>query len=230
MAYSSWNQRFAWKIAERRSDSPAIDLRLRRSGVHDHLSPKSFRELRFVRSCFLSLFRLGSFAILCSNAWGDESSRPQEFQVQASSPYQLAEALEDKNRSSEGAGTFHARQIANLASWNCGPANLIAKDQQYTSEPKHHRNEQYEKAVTEVRSATAHRLRETTVSVALKLHFGIAACVQANYLLQRTGAELDRQTLARSKLEDEGIPVEDPFLLDRLRNNWRDQVVENESK
>ncbi len=230
MAYSSWNQRFAWKIAERRSDSPAMALRLRRSGSHARFPTGFSREARLVFFCYPFLLRLVSFALLGSIGWGDEPSRHQEFQVQASSPYQLAEALEERNRVPEGAVTLHARQIANLASWNCGPANLIAKDQQYRSDPKHHRNEQYEKAVGEVRSATAHRLRETTVSVALKLHFGIAACVQANRLLQRTGVELDRQLLARSKLEGEGVPIEDPFLLERLRNNWRDQILENESK
>jgi hypothetical protein len=230
MEYFSSNQRFAWKIAQRRFDGPAIDLRLRWSHGRGRFSLKSSRKARIWLFCFAFLMCFVWFAILSSIGLGEESSRQQEFQVQASRPYQLVDALEDPNSVPEGAVTLDARQIANLASWNSGPANLIAKDQPYRSDPKHRRNEQYEKAVCEVRSATAHRLRETSASVALKLHFGIAACVQANHLLQRTGVELDRQILARSKLEDEGIAVEDPFLLERLRNNWRDQVLENESK
>ena len=144
------------------------------------------------------------------------------FEIRPSEPYLVPEAIPLKK-------ALEARDIASIAARNCGPANLIVRENTISSLQRCD-TEVEQTAIRSIRLATSQRLRENAASVALKLHYGLAACKQSQDLLTRTRQELDRQSKAQSKLIDEGVPIPDPLLLDRLRSDWNDQQLENESK
>jgi hypothetical protein len=144
------------------------------------------------------------------------------FAIRPSEPYFVPETVSLRK-------TLDASEIAQIAARQCGPANLIIRENAIST-PQRCDKDDEQTAICSIRQATAQRLRENAASVALKLHYGLAACKQSQDLLNRTRQELDRQSHAQNKLIEEGVPIPDPLLLDRLLGDWNDQLLENESK
>jgi hypothetical protein len=145
------------------------------------------------------------------------------FAIRPSEPYFVPEPASSLSKS------FDASEIAQIAARQCGPANLMIRENAISTHQRCEKEVELT-AICSIRQATAHRLRENAASIALKLHYGLAACKQSQELLNRTRQELDRQSMAQVKLIEEGVPIPDPLLLDRLRVDWNDQLLENESK
>ncbi|MFN9415443.1 MAG: hypothetical protein ACK56W_22920 [Pirellula sp.] len=169
------------------------------------------------RHCiFAWAFMLSGQSLLCS-----EDDVPP-FAIRPSEPYFVAETISLKK-------TFYATEIAMIAARQCGPANLVIRENSVSTSSR--RDQDVEQtAIRSIRQATAQRFRENAATVALKLHYGLAACKQSQDLLSRTRQELDRQSNAQSKLIQKGVPIPDPLLTDRLLVDWNDQLLENESK
>ena len=169
------------------------------------------------RHCVVAwAFVLFGQSLLCSE---DEIA---PFAIRPSEPYFVPESISLKK-------AIDASEIAMIAARQCGPANLMIRENSISTSSRCDQDVE-QTAIRSIRQATAQRFRENAATVALKLHYGLAACKKSQDLLSRTRQELDRQSNAQSKLIQEGVPIPDPLLMDRLLVDWNDQLLENESK
>ncbi len=156
-----------------------------------------------------------------------EPAEPKPFLVSRSVPYRLPPQIES------AAASLSAKQVGQLASDRCGAANRISSDSQsrVSSAPKHGREDDCEQQILRAfQGAIATRLRQTAAANAMKLHFGIAACLKVEKIFDSTAALLERQEKSQSELVEKGIPIPDPTLVGRLKINLEDKRLENHSK
>ncbi len=156
-----------------------------------------------------------------------QSIQPQPFLVRSSIPYQLP------SQNEPAAHPLSAFQVGKLASERCGPAKLIASEAK--SRPTHSLSvfkdgDCENEIIRAFQAAVAFRLRQTASANAMKLHYGIAACLKAESVFDQTLETLQRHGKAQNQLVDKGIPIPDPTLVERLKTSLEDKRLENQSK
>jgi hypothetical protein len=97
------------------------------------------------------------------------------FAIRPSEPYFVPEPASLSK-------SFDASEIAQIAARQCGPANLMIRENAISTHQRCEKEVELT-AICSIRQATAHRLRENAASIALKLHYGLAACKQSQELL-----------------------------------------------
>ena len=149
------------------------------------------------------------------------------FLVSFSSPYSIPAPFEAETTS------LSAKQIGLIAAERCGPANLVTADSKSRSIQAISRCNEGESTLEVMRlfqSAVAYRLKQTASSNAMKLHYGIAACLSADRTMIETMELLGQQEKAQAALVEKGIPIPDPLLVQRLKIQLDDKRLENQSK
>ena len=171
---------------------------------------------------------------------GSSCYRPNAFLVSSSIPYSLPSLLPSPRQS------LSSEQIRQLATERSGAANLVSTDSKSrslhsTSSCKVAGNSRLgdtrlrdvdnkREILTNFQSAISYRLRQTDSASALKLHYGIAACLAAERIFDETSIRIDQQEKAQIELVEKGIPIPDPLLVVRLRIVLDDRRLENQSK
>ena len=149
------------------------------------------------------------------------------FLVSSSLPYSIPSPFEAETTS------LSAKQIGQIAAERCGPANLVTADSKSRSVQALSRCNESESTFEVMRlfqSAVAYRLKQTASSNAMKLHYGIAACLAADRTMLETMELLGQQEKAQAALVEKGIPIPDPLLVQRLKIQLDDKRLENQSK
>lgn len=152
------------------------------------------------------------------------------FLVSTSVPYRFPPPSPE---SQPALSALSAAQIGQLASERSGGAKSLSSDSKSRSlQPQSLCNDSdYEKEIVAVfQAAVVYRLRQTASANAMKLHYGIAACLTAERTLIETAALLDEQDKVQSLLVEKGIPIPDPLLVGRLKISLEDKRLENHSK
>lgn len=129
--------------------------------------------------------------------------------------------------------TLSAAQIGQLASERSGAAKSLNSDSRSRSlQPQSLCNDSdsEKEIVGAFQAAVVYRLRQTASANAMKLHYGIAACLTAENIFNETATLLDEQDKAQSLLVEKGIPIPDPHLVGRLKISLEDKRLENHSK
>jgi hypothetical protein len=123
-------------------------------------------------------------------------------------------------------------QIAELAAQKCNAASLIQADSKARSWTRAAaRNEADTRAIlNQVRLATAYRLRQSAAANALKLHYAIAASLQADRLLEETLELLSQQLQAQRELIAKGVSIPDDQLVSRTMTVMVDRQIENRTQ
>ena len=170
---------------------------------------------------------LESSASPSSYGTNQSAARPSAFLVSSSLPYSLPTQLQSSRQS------LSAEQIRQLAAERSGAANLVLSDSKSRSlhsiSPCKDVDSKRE-ILTNFQSAIAFRLRQTASANALKLHYGIAACLAAERVFDETSELIDQQERAQIELVEKGIPIPDPLLVGRLKIILEDKRLENLSK
>ncbi|MEQ1825611.1 MAG: hypothetical protein ABL921_06675 [Pirellula sp.] len=137
-----------------------------------------------------------------------------------------------RSRAEESSATWlSSKQVAVLAAQNASAAKLVQADSVSRSRSTKLRGQESEsKIIGPIQSTISYRTRQTATANALKLHYAIAACLQAQRLLDATAEQLDRQQQAQNQLVDRGVPILDPILIERLMKSREDKELENQSK
>jgi hypothetical protein len=159
-----------------------------------------------------------------------QDAKPSVFLVHSSVPYQIANA-EGPNSGSFYRQSLSRDEIGQLASRRSAASRLVNADvrsRTYSSRANGKDDENL--ILVPFQCAIAHRLRQSSAANALKLHYGIAACLQAELLLDETRSLLDVQSETQSQLMDRGIPIQDPLLVERLKTTMEDKRIDNQSK
>ena len=150
------------------------------------------------------------------------------FFVSTSVPYKLP------HQKDASAQSLSAVQIGQLAAARCGAANMVAADSKSRSLHSFsvcNKDVDCEKEVLRsFQVAIAYRLRQTASANAMKIHFGIAACLTAERIFNETEELIRQQVQAQDQLIEKGIPIPDPLLVGRLKINLDDKRLENQSK
>lgn len=127
--------------------------------------------------------------------------------------------------------TLSAQQVAELACQRAAMAKLVLADARARKLESHFSGDEVStKIVASFQNALAMRLQQSASANALKLHYAIAGCMQAERLLLETEEVLSQQEKAQVELVDRGIPIPDPILIDRLKVTTEDKRLENASK
>ena len=161
---------------------------------------------------------------LASEAHSQSRNR---FLVSSSLPYTLPASFEGES------STLSAMQIGKIAADRCGSANLVTADSQSRSSFARslcNDNKSELEVMRLFECAVACRLRQTASSNAMKLHYGIAACLLVERTLSETTDLLGQQQKAQDALVEKGIPISDPLLVQRLKIQLEDKRLENQSK
>ena len=156
-----------------------------------------------------------------------QSTTLEPFLVSRSVPYSLPAQNDSRTQS------LSAAEVGRLASSRCGAANRISSDshsRNFHTPPICKEGASEKQLISSFQAAIAYRLRQSATANALKLHFGIAACLRAQTIFDQTLALLERQEKAQNQIADKGIPIPDPTLINRLRINLEDKRLENQSK
>lgn len=132
---------------------------------------------------------------------------------------------------------FDSYQIASMAAKNAPTANLIRSERLLDKDYSERRNwivslvRRPESGIQEcIASALEQRERERAASMAVQLHYGIAASSAAIALQDDLLRYLEIQQLAQDKLIEQGIGIGDPMQLQRLRLQVEGQRLESSSK
>ena len=178
----------------------------------------------------LAWFDFSPSALAQSNEQPDEvpfKTRPGMFLVHSTVPYSLPTQFQSSLQS------LSAKQIGQLAAERCVAAHLVlsnSKSQSHYS-ISHCKDVDCEKEIlNSFQAAIAFRLRQTASANAMKLHFGIAACLKAERIFDETYVLIHQQERAQSELVEKGIPIPDPLLVGRLKIILEDKQLENQSK
>lgn len=153
--------------------------------------------------------------------------QPNRFLVSSSAPYSLAPQFLPSSH------TLSATQIGQLAAERCGAAKMVAYNSKSRSLPALSAcmDVECENRILEFfQAAVAFRLRQTASANAMKLHYGIAACLTAEQVFNETNRLLEQQEKAQTELEEKGIPIPDPLLVGRLKLILEDKRLDNQSK
>ena len=178
----------------------------------------------------LAWFYLSPSALAQSNEQPSDvpsKTRPGMFLVHSTVPYSLPTQFQSSRHS------LSAEQIGQLAAARCGAANLVLSDSK--SRSRHSislcKDVNSEKEIlNSFQAAIAFRLRQTASANAMKLHYGLAACVAVEQIFDETKNLIDQQERAQNELVEKGIPIPDPLLVGRLKIILEDKRLENQSK
>ncbi len=154
-------------------------------------------------------------------------TRPGMFLVHSTAPYSLPTQFQSSRPS------LTAEQIAQLAAARCAAANLVLSDSKSRSHDSISlcKVGDCEKGIlNSFQAAIAFRLRQTASANAMKLHYGIAACLAAERIFDETYELILQQERAHTELVEKGIPIPDPLLVGRLKITLEDKRLENQSK
>lgn len=183
---------------------------------------------------------IGSFCILNGNMQSvsrlfAQEARPSAFLVSSSVPYRIPNTgspnEEISNTESPYRKSLSSVEIARLAATRSAASRLVNSDlRSRTQSSRSNANGEENRILVPFQRAIAHRLRQSSSANALKLHYAIAACLQAERLLDETQALLELQSTTQSQLIDRGIPIPDPLLVERLKTNLDDKRIDNRSK
>lgn len=173
------------------------------------------------------MFALG-FLAFCVDSHFTFAQIPKanSFLVSSSTPY----SLPYQNELSQ---SLSAAQIAQLAAARCGAAKMVTEDSKSRSLRSLsvcNKNDCEKVVLNLFQAAIAYRLRQTASGNAMKLHFGIAACLKAERIFNETEQLLQQQEKTQNQLVDKGIPIPDPLLVGRLKIILEDKRLENQSK
>lgn len=149
------------------------------------------------------------------------------FLVSTSVPYTIPASFDVESTS------LTAKQVGQIAADRCGPANLVASDAKSRSMRSIslcNENEREKEVMRFFQSAVAYRLKQTASANAMKLHYGIAACLSGERTMNETMELLGQQEKAQAALVERGIPIPDPLLVQRLKIQLDDKRLENQSK
>lgn len=180
--------------------------------------------------CWFLAYVLGSPIALAQSKEVDSrtgASRPNMFLVSSSAPYSLPTQFQPSSQS------LSAIQIGRLAAERCGPAKMVTSDSKSRSLPSLSvcKDVECEKMILEsFQVAVAFRLRQTASANAMKLHYGIAACLTAERIFNETHHLLQQQEKAQTELVEKGIPIPDPLMVGRLKLILEDKRLDNQSK
>lgn len=199
---------------------------------------ESWNRKRIATSLVVWCF--GSFSILNGNLGSvnrlcAQEARPSAFLVRSSVPYKIPDTgslnEEISNTESPYRNSLSSVEIARLASMRSAASKLVYSDlRSRTQSSRSNANDDENRILVPFQRAIAHRLRQSSAANALKLHYAIAACLQAERLLDETQALLELQSTTQSQLIDRGIPIPDPLLVERLTTNLDDKRTDNRSK
>lgn len=196
-------------------------------------------ESSLIGCCIVSFFVLNGNTPSAGRVFAQDA-KPNVFLVHSSVPYQIANTespnTESPNPESPNPESFYQRslsrdEIGQLASLRSAASRLVSADvrsRTYSSRANGKDDENL--ILVPFQCAIAHRLRQSSAANALKLHYGIAACLQAERLLDETRSLLDVQSETQSQLIDRGIPIPDPLLVERLKTTMEDKRIDNQSK
>ena len=129
--------------------------------------------------------------------------------------------------------SLSATQMGQLAASRSGVANSVTSDSKSRSMQSQSQckdSDSEKEILSAFQGAVAHRLRQTAAANAMKLHYGIAACLNAERIFNETLTRLDEQSKAQTQLVETGIPIPDPLFVDRLKIALEDKRLENHSK
>jgi len=196
-------------------------------------------ETSLLGCCIVSFFVLNGNTQSASRVFAQDA-QPSVFLVHSSVPYQFA-ITETPNSAipnsaipnSEGfyRQSLSREEIGRLASQRSAASRLVNADvRSRTHSSRANGKEDENRILVPFQCAIAHRLRQSSAANALKLHYGIAACLQAERLLDETRSLLDVQSETQSLLIDRGIPIPDPLLVERLKTTMEDKRIDNQSK
>jgi hypothetical protein len=156
-------------------------------------------------------------------------SDKQPFLVSSTEPYHIVP-------SASGAETISlsTAQVQQIASDNSAVARLIESHMKAETRADFRcGKDQIERSkhiICLVQKAAMVRARQSSAANALKLHYGLAACLHAELLFQETESLLHEQRMTQEILVNKGIPISDPLLIDRLGTTLADERLKNESK
>jgi hypothetical protein len=169
--------------------------------------------------------------LVCSAAsFADDSpanSSSGQFLVSSIQPYQLAQDTIHES------ATLTGQQIGQLASMKSGAAKLVQSDLQSRTKSQslvRPRRLSQTSISSRIQASVGIRLQQSAAANGLKLHYAIAACLQADSLFEETTQLFANQLLAQAKLVEAGIPIPDPLLINRLAISLEDQRLLNHSK
>ncbi len=149
------------------------------------------------------------------------------FLVSSSVPYSIPTQFQPSAQS------LSATQIGQFAAERCGAAKMVAYDSRSRSLPALSacKDVACENMILEsFQAAVAFRLRQTASANAMKLHYGIAACLTAEQIFNETYHLLQQQEKAQTELVDKGIPIPDPLMVGRMMLILEDKRLDNQSK
>lgn len=149
------------------------------------------------------------------------------FLVSTSVPYRFPQTTPSST------STLTSAQIGQIASERSGVAKSVnsdAKSRRLQPQALCKDLDAEKEILNAFQVALAYRLRQTASASAMKLHFGIAACIAADLAFNETSALLEDQEKAQSLLVEKGIPIPDPHLVGRLKIALEDKRLENQSK
>ena len=155
------------------------------------------------------------------------------FLVSTSVPYRFPPTSPESQPTLSKLSELSAAQIGQLASARSGAAKSLSSDARSRSlqpQPLCNDSDSEKEIVAAFQAAVVYRLRQTASANAMKLHYGIAACLTAERTLNETDTLLDEQDKAQSMLVEKGIPIPDPHLVGRLKIALEDKRLENHSK
>ncbi len=191
-------------------------------------------ESSLIGLCIVSFFVLNGNTQLAGRVFAQDA-QPSVFLVHSSVPYQFANT-ETPNSAIPNSEGFYRQslsreEIGRLASQRSAASRLVNADvRSRTNSSRANGKDDEKRILVPFQCAISHRLRQSSAANALKLHYGIAACLQAERLLDETRGLLDVQSETQSQLIDRGIPIPDPLLVERLKTTMEDKRIDNQSK
>jgi hypothetical protein len=191
-------------------------------------------ESSLIGWCIVSFFVLSGNTPSAGRVFAQDA-KPNVFLVHSSVPYQITNTESPKSETPKSESFYRQSlsrdEIGQLASRRSAASRLVSADvrsRTYSSRANGKDDENL--ILVPFQCAIAHRLRQSSAANALKLHYGIAACLQAERLLDETRSLLDVQRETQSQLIDRGIPIPDPLLVERLNTTMEDKRIDNQSK
>ena len=168
---------------------------------------------------------IGWFIVACfMSSLFSQDARPSVFLV--SSSLQLPSTTK-----SVDPRQLSASEIVKLAAARSATSRLVSADSHSRFHSAKSRGQDEERQIQDaLQSAISFRLRQNSSANALKLHYGIAACIHAEHLLVETLSLLNVQSSAQIQLVEKGIPIPDPLLIERLKTDLEDKRINNQSK
>jgi len=155
------------------------------------------------------------------------TTRTGVFFVHSTAPFRFPTQFQSAPHS------LSAEQIGQLAAGRCGAANLVLADSKSRSQHSISQCKDFDcekEILNSFQAAIACRLRQTASANAMKLHYGVATCLEAQRIFDETYELIHQQERAQAELVEKGVPIPDPLLVGRLKIILDDKQLENQSK